>query len=231
VRRRRTRYTWFPVLGTDFEDPDRTLAGFPFNIGAPTTEGLGPVFLTPLIADNQQEIATTNNDNLVDFVGSDYFLKRIVGKIYAFASGNAGSPPTVNFGAGIFIARKDSTNNDTPLGSSAGTEADVNFGVLDAANMREPWIWRRTWQLRVGGATADFAGGGLQSTYQAGSVLDGPHVDARTARRVRNDERLWLSLQAATVLIDGATDPANIDGWVDLRFLGALRKSKNRSAF
>lgn len=232
MRRRRTKYTWFPVLGTAFGEGDGVFAGFPFNLGSPIVEGLGPALVFPLIPDVQPEVADNATENLVDFVGSDYVIKRIVGKLYAFANAaGGGSPPTLQFGAGIFVARSDTLNRDVPAGGKTQADADENFGVLHAANIREPWMWRRTWQLRNRSSSIDFDSGGLLSTYTAGSIQDGPHIDVKVSRRVRNDERLWMCLQAGTVLIDGTNDPAQVDGWVDLRFLGALRKAQNRSAF
>lgn len=232
MRRRRIKYTWFPVLGTAVGEGSEVFAGFPFNTGSPISEGLGPALVFPLIPDVQPETADTSQENLVDFLGSDYVIKRIVGKLFAFAGASSGqSPPCILFGAGIFVARSDSDNRDVPAGGKTQADADSNFGVLSASNIREPWMWRRTWQLRNRNSTLDFDGGGLLSTYTAGSIADGPHVDCKVSRRVRNDERLWMCLQAGTVLFDGVSDPGQVDGFVDLRFLGALRKAKNRSAF
>lgn len=235
MRRRRTKYTWFPVLGTAVDGGvtgNETLPGFPFTVGSPITEGAGDPLITPLIPDREPDVPTTSDENLVDFLGSDYIVKRIVGKIYGFASAAAGtSPPIILFAAGIFVARANESNPNEAIGASTAAERVLNYGPLDVSNIREPWMWRRTWVLKNSNSNGAFTGAGLDSTYHAGSVMDGPHIDVKVSRRVRNDERLWMALQAATILIDGASTPASVDGFVDYRVLGALRKAKNRSAF
>lgn len=203
------------------------------------------------------DLATT--DPLITIVGNEYFLKRIVGKLHAEVRGlcgpnNAGGTarcPAVLFGAGFFVARAaDSAvggGPNLPIGAASLAEQIEHYSPLSEDTIREPWIWRRVWTLSnfaVAKTTGTAGVGGIAqlggenfptSTSNYGSVADGPHIDAKTARRIRQDERLWFVVAAAnwpesTLNNDG--DLSNdLRGYLDFRLLGAMRRARQRSAF
>ena len=229
TRRRRARYTWFPNIGFQGENPVDDFNGFPFTLTVPTaTETLGSVSIFDLIPDFTQEEPTTTDNNLSDFIGNEYILKRIVGKLFASAAeSNAAGATDIILGAGFFVARADEIAPQTPIGSSGGTDAILNYGPLNNHTIRHPWIWRRVWKLQNPASPIQT---GLITTMAGGSVMDGPHIDAKSARRVRQDERLFFAIQAGNAGA-GASQELTLGGYLDYRVLGALRKAKNRSAF
>lgn len=230
-RRRRSPVTWLPNWG------GQTAANEDVNfIGgnlAVDFRGVQSTFTFPLLKDAQDETGTT----LADYTQGGYLLKRIVGKLFCNmrqftpAEGTK-TPPWCIFSAGIEVLRTDQTN--LPAGLAAPV---LNYGTLDRDNERDPWIWRRDWILANGqvdlagyGAAAEAFAWGNTNNQEYGSVMDGPHVDAKVGRRIGPDERLYISL---TTLFNQATllEPAQ-DGEVAFRFiyrvLGVPIRSTNR---
>lgn len=173
-------------------------------------------------------------------------------------------PKVAYCGAGFFVARQADNNvgggPNLPVGAASAGEAVENFSPLAEDTVREPWIWHRTWLLGTGrsiananaqsaftpiGATgAVQATGGntvalaLPTTNVGLGTWDGPHIDARSGRRVDGDERLWFVFAARTPEPFFALEQPNtvvtewIKGILQVRVLGFLRKtSTNRSAF
>lgn len=227
--RRRAKYTWFPNIGFQGADEEDDFAGFPFSVGVPAVANtLGDANIFELIPDFTADEPTATTDNLSDFIGNEYVLKRVVGKLFAsYNTQNAAGFALL--GVGLFIARSDATAPQLPVGAGTATERKLNYGVLNNQNIREPWLFRRVWQLTNAGIASQTLLGPA-STSGHGSVMDGPHIDAKSARRVRKDERLFVCVQAGN---PGAAVGAagSIDGFMDYRVLGALRKAKSRSAF
>jgi len=68
-------------------------------------------------------------------------------------------------------------------------------------------------------------------------MAEGGHIDAKTMRRIRREERLWycMSVTGADIgaedVSDAKTSQPHVAGTMDLRLLGALRKSRNASTF
>lgn len=260
-RRRRARYTWLPTLGTAGpEGSDDNSSGREFTLLVPE-DGSSDVIITPLTFDEPKEGDDLNlaSNPLGTILGNEYFIKRIVGKLFAShrqqtnAGGDPSLPGAALFGAGFFIARANDTSQgpDQPIGSASIVERQENYSPLSEDTIREPWIWRRTWVLQnyfqrgasaLGRATFDpalaanateFQGVYVPtSTMEYGSVLDGPHIDAKTARRVKQDERLFFVV-ASRALPTASVFNTNglIDGYLDFRILGALRKARQGSAF
>lgn len=197
-------------------------------------------------------------------LGQEYLIKRIVGKLFLSRTSGAGTIdelnvaeiPSLLVGAGFFVARAgDSDTADTadqPIGTSSLAQVNNNYSPLNEGTIRAPWMWRRTWilgnraiinQMQV---IASLNGGGnnLQPGENGaqfpdtnalyGSVLDGPHFDIKSARRVRQDERLWFVVSVQNLPIGNATGSGNtsiVHGLLDFRILGALRKAHNKSSF
>lgn len=188
--------------------------------------------LFPVVKDEPQNL-TTATETLSDLEGSAYRLRRIVGKFYCGLEQTvANSLPTaannIMLCAGFIILRVD--NGGQPLNSSSPT-----YDVMAIDQQRDPWIWRRSWILTnnpnlvtAAGVLNDF-NFGVPSNTNMGSVLDGPHVDAKTARVVSDEERLFLVV--STLCLDGNQGQINnrIAVFWDLRVLASMRKqSGNR---
>lgn len=137
------------------------------------------------------------------------------------------SAVTCVMGLAFMIARVDESGG-APL------RPTDQYSPLRLDNIQDPFIWRRTWVL-----TNDFAllnlGIAAQSVWNFprsnadyGSVMDGPHIDARTARAVKDEERLIAIISATN--IGGSVDTSGEVRWtLDWRLLAsALRSAGNR---
>lgn len=261
--RKRARYTWLPTVGTASPNPenDDNSSGRSFSLDIPP-DGSSNVLIGTLTFDEPQE-----GDKLLQatsplgtILGNEYFLKRIVGKIFIMHQGGINGegndpslPSAALVGVGFFVARANDQQQgaDSPIGSATQSERQENYSPLSEDAIREPWIWRRTWilgnpliranreGLAFSGVTAQEATIGSQgaffppTTAGYGSVADGPHIDAKTARRIKQDERLFFVI--ATRIWDQGTIPVDntglLRGYLDFRLLGALRKARQGSAF
>lgn len=254
--KRRTRFTWLPTLGTAGPEPGNdNSSGRSFTV-AVLPDQSSAVVISPITFDEPREgDDTAISDPLGTILGNEYFLKRIVGKLFAALQGtrNSGDDPSVHpaalFGAGFFIARANDSQqgSDQPIGSATASERQENYSPLSEDVIREPWIWRRTWilgnppfvlrenQLAAANLTAQYLpfANAPSSTMEYGSVADGPHIDAKTARRIKQDERLFFVVAARSVPghSDVVNNPVSIHGYLDFRLLGALRKARQGSAF
>jgi len=252
-KRHKPRVTWFPVLGQGSGEavfPGDSSWGREVAVDIPVDGGPN-LFVTPVIWDAPQEpddVASGDTTPLVDFVGNEYLLKRIVGHCfvsYALGLESNGS----NFGAvvtaGFFVARaQDSKISppgvDAPLGYS-GVQADdnLNFSPDNVSTVREPWIWRRKWIIsnenNVGQSNRSI--GFPAGNFAYGSMADGPRIDSKISRRIGNDDRLWFAIVARTwptfntYTFNDSGGADFIEVTLDARVLGTLRKARNRSTF
>lgn len=238
ARKRRTKYTWLPISGSAAQvegDPQRANKR---GVGIVSIDGAEDLEIIPLLLDTPAETAN-QDETLADIIGSEYFIKRIVGKLFCSYSQVPGSqgdiPVSVLVTAGFFIARADTAlGQGVPVGTD---DALNNYSPAAAINIREPWVWRRTWMLgneALEALTVNSPTWPGRNTSYSG-VMDGPHIDARTARRVRKEERLFFALSCGRAFSDaqeGTPDgPANVNWLLDYRVLGALRKSVARGSF
>jgi len=255
-RKRKTRYTWLPTLdGTLFGSPQdeaRSWQHFVLDVPVDGTFVLG---LIPVVADLPQgTLSTVETEGMGEIIGNEYILKRIVGSVFCHLnlSNTSGSTAItitdlrkfyVAVTAGWFVARADQASLDTPIGS-AETNAEQMYSPQVADLTRQPWIWRRTWILGLGNpsfgegnlATSENIAGSEsypRNNIAYGSVRDGPHVDAKTGRRIRREERLFFAASACQVdntALNSSLAPGVVMT-VDTRYLGALRRAKSRSNF
>lgn len=248
-RSRRNNGTWLPIQGTVLAE-DVSLWGFGANIPVQPNGDIQSI-VTPITTDEPLEgDDILNNTTMSTVVGNEYFLDRIVGKLFIEhfsqlddAAAPVGGPVLV--AAGFFIARADEGSPNLPIGNEGQFQLNNNYSPLEMDNSREPWIWRRTWLLGTGGAYAD---GVVQSrgarafpasNVHYGSVLDGPHLDAKTKRRVGQDDRLWFICSVAyPATWFGGPVPLSPEGtqgavelWLDFRLHGALRRSRPSGKF
>jgi len=261
-RRRRVGGTWFPNVGTqgpegndDDDDLGRWFLHTHTNatVQDSITSILDLTFDQPL--EDEAVSSGTDRSTLADIVGSEYILRRIVGKLFCFVDANDGTLAS-QFGAlvtcGFFVARAEDSTTEAagislPIGTETAAETRENYSPAAVSTVREPWIWRRRWLLGNAGraqqtGVASKSGLSFFPTTNAGyaSVMDGPHIDAKTVRRVSQDDRLWFAA-SSRILNPNFADPFNppalggqserVNFHLDYRLFGRLVKASARGAF
>jgi len=251
-RRRRPAGTWFPVPGIEAND-NVLSAGQNISLTVPGN-GTPVTSVIPLTFDEPTEGADVGlGTPLVSILGDEYFLRRIVGKVHAYirsAASVAGDfdnfQGAILLTCGFFVARAGDFQDDNAV--PIGGHLTRDYSPDQPNTIREPWIWRRSWvlsdpNLKVIASTlsADAlsvaAAGALAfptSTDGYGSVLDGPHIDAKTKRRVTSDDRLWFASDAKAFPVgtSGSTTLTSaLRIHLDYRIFGSLRKARNRGVF
>lgn len=227
TRRRREKVIWLPTNGREAS---------PVDANSPPVNGIlvsCSSFTNGLVLDTH--IGVPFEDAQLDVTGADipattaiqmaseYLLRRIVGKLFVIYSPDTGSSPGVMASAGFFVARQDSFINSLPVGAENLLDLNWNYSPDGVSSQREPWIWRRSWLL--GTSTS-----GLPTNNTAyGSVMDGPHIDAKTKRRVATDERIFLACSAYSLTDNTAA--GLVDFFFDGRALVSSRKPHNRGTF
>lgn len=175
-----------------------------FQLDIPGPPSIGVTGIIPLTVDFPAALGT--QDTLSDYEGSAYRLRRIVGKCFVTAEQDAepptGSPSGCIVTAGFIVLRVDP--NGSPL---AGLAAFASYSPQLLDSERDPWIWRRSWILSNGSLQLTGGATGFNATFpftntEYGSVADGPHIDAKTARAVKDEERLFFV--ASGIALDGA---------------------------
>lgn len=193
----------------------------------------------PLTFDETEDSETAQADpakrTLRDIVqGNEWRLRRIVGKSFIVAAPNTALGATtsalVDVALGFMVCK--TYDDGAPL-------TDFNeVNPLAQDSMEDPWIWRRRWLLNPygnvvpitpadgGRAFQPFIWGFPNSTAGYGSVADGPHIDAKTARVIHRQERLFGVLAARRSFL--AMTPTTVGDYtvrmlLDYRLLGGLR--------
>lgn len=195
--------------------------------------------------------------SLADLMSSAWRVRRIVGKIHASFNplftpdGDPGAinagPPACIFAAGLMVRQVDAN----------GVVTNQSVDLLEQDDYDDPWIWRRTWVLGQDAGYTQFGAnlatasntnfertpiGNNLSTRQFGfslfpktnahygSVVDGPHVDAKTNRIIGPEDRLMLHLAAKSLPIEPGlnTRAGSVTGVYDFRLLGHLMSATNR---
>lgn len=243
-RKRKTRYTWLPVTGSNRGGGEGT---YEYN-----ARGI-PSLQTPVVSGTpgpQQNVFavipdTTSNpggdSSLADVVqGQDWILKRIVGKIHLQCTAQSTGTlrgtiwSQVLVSVGFFIARaQDQAQTTVDLDQ-------IEVEPMSRLNTMNPWIWRRTWILSNPAYTRSAASLLPQwpnTTAGYGSMAEGSHIDSKVSRRILREHRLWCVTSTVggdpefdTVTGTLASQPT-VDGFIDLRVLGAMRRGRNVSSF
>lgn len=249
MRRKRKQYSWFPVLGEEPVDgllPDGDFLSIQCDELGVTPGDPAPLVVIGLTWDYPTEVEEGFDTlpSLADFQGSEYQLERIVGKFFARLNTNA-NQTTFQIGdtalvAAGFIVLKVDEKTGAPLRST-----DLNeYSPLISENISDPWIWRRVWVLSTqqviqgtdNGSTVATPFGFPMSTAGYGDLESGPHIDARSVRRVRKEERVFLVVQAMQLgdklcpqvpLAEGGHS-SQIEFLLDYRMLGRLVKASAR---
>lgn len=224
MRRKSPRVVWLPQDNLNSIPANGTSAYQRFTIdifGPPGSFAVGEI---PLVIDQPQD-PLINTTTLSDIGNSGYRLRRIVGKIWCNVVQQAlDSPGRIIVTAGLIVRRVDEGGSSLAFLTGNATTASPS----EIVNTEDPWIWRRSWLLANSLSTNLQAGVlGIPTQNwggQAGSALDGPHVDQKTARVIGPEERLFLD--ASVLVIDGGgIDQITtvVQFHTDLRVLGSLR--------
>lgn len=262
-RRRRNRGTWFPNLGTGVLDQrnysGREFVGvcpadgtFQTTVSPLTLDK--PTDLDFVSADERLASIIGSDYVLQRLVGTVFVSRQ--GIQQEEQAQTLDVAPAVQVYCGFFVARANDASSgggpDTPIGSATPDEINDNYSPMELDTVREPWIWRRSWILGSVFANGTintqkpFAGSlvgqpptpQLVGTYPCsnvfyGSVADGPKLDSKVKRRVRQDDRLWfvVSIRNAFGLVGVEGFEASVFVDLDYRIFGSLRKASQTSAF
>lgn len=253
-RRRTSRGTWFPTLGTKFVVDDTSYNDASFSdvsesVSTSRADGVfgNPQIVIPVTHDFTQiqgiSAGTTTEVSLRDVVeGQTWRLDRIVGHITVatFGIGNTLQPDTdeywanLQIGAGFFLGR--AIENDQAFPDLSSSEMDP----LAAQNIQNPWIWRRTWILcnPYSRNPADFDPGGIpQSNQGIQGPTTGPSIDSKVKRKIPREYRLWFVIGALGWNGNQiSVNPANLDqpGFkfnLDIRIFGKMQRGRNVGQF
>lgn len=256
TRRRRQKFTWLPNSGSSAViTEDQPFSQLVANLTIPPDGGLVTAISIVTHDTPQEGDSLGANVALSTILGNEYIVKRIVGRCFLSAQAPADDPPTTVFpktlliGVGFFVARANDEQsgggNQQPIGSASAAEARDNYNPLSLDTTREPWMWQRTYILSTGRADnsdpslpVPFSDFFSLTTNTWMSGLMSPHFDIKSARRVRQDERLFFAIGARTLDNEWPTNhvpnqvlTSGVALVLDYRILGALRKAYNRSNF
>lgn len=255
--RKRRSLTWLPNWGTtnSVYSQLRTYSRMVLEQDGGDT-GYPLIGVLPLIRDlppERKDTAVRDEQSLADVIGSEYYLRRIVGKIWIAnrsytATAASSQGPTFLVKMGLFVARADEQSPDLPL-NWANTSSTPLYDPWSYAANREPWIFQRSWVLgwqgNVGPRNDVITGSEWTSAFlhdpfswpasTAGylGLHTGPHIDIKTKRRIRQDDRLYWTLAAEPIFGQSIFEDwtGRIDACFDYRALGALRRARQTGTF
>lgn len=206
-----------PSIGKVFIEPSGTVS-----------EGSQYGTTVPLVGDGTNSqgfiigVQGANPNSLSDLFNSGYRLRRIVGNIFCGRVQRSGFEYQVNnwmLTAAFQVMRVD----------QSGLPVDTPAANPDTyVNQENPWIWRRSWILTNFGV--DPLGPripmGSSNNFGGGSVKEGTFVDAKTARIIGPDERLFMNFVVTSMdqtTWEGVDDTIEIL-W-NLRVVASLRSN------
>lgn len=183
----------------------------------------------PLIGDNNEAVVPgIAGATMADFAFG-YSLQRAVGSIFCSVEQQLfiqGENVPYNFmcTAGLMVRRVNDAGDPN------------TFSPPDIfESMSDPWIWRRSWAL-TNQPQAQSSGGYFpypSNNAAYGSIREGSHIDAKTRRTIKQEERLFLTLM--TTCVGPLTDPPALQegygiNWMwNIRFFGRVfQTSGNR---
>jgi len=145
-RRRKPAVAWLPHVQHNAQAPQVGWWISSFTVAA-AQNTIGTSIFT-MLPDYPAEAIRQAGDlpSLADFEGSAYRLRRIVGKLFigldqTITQAPDSRPKNALIGAGFIILKVDE-NTGAPINPTANS-----YSPLDNNNLRDPWIWRRTWML------------------------------------------------------------------------------------
>lgn len=228
---RKRRQLWLPTYGTGGTTIEGVTSGAAvggdldlFNDGSEA--GAIDWLTTPLTFDTQIDPENAQQDTALGAfaprlreltAGSEWNLRRVVGKIFCGVSATFGtraiSPPAIEVGAGLIVVNCDEDGIPT-------TDFD-QVNPLAQQSVEDPWIWERHWMLGTYAPSAYSAsnltpidlGSQLPMSNVGKPAFEGPHVDQKTARHIKRDQRLFLVVATRpSTLVAGDTFEANGTG-------------------
>lgn len=220
TRRRAPKVVWLPTTNQFESAAGLNAQELVHTFSGAAVKGDEIASASPLTFD-QPELGLANS-SLADLESSGYRLRRIVGKIYCVCDQKA-----VNMSGQYLVTAGFMVKRAAPNGAAVATGSPAI-----QSDIRDPWIWRRTWIIGNGATTnpvTKFADSANFSNFEGGpGTYDGPHVDQKTARIVSEEERLFLVL--STVALEAATSGTEeVTYLYDLRILASMRtNSGNR---
>lgn len=238
-RRRKFRGMWLPpdpydsvVAGVNpITNPSQNIIKYSI-LQAPNIAGSGANVSIALIGDwnegtipGQAPSGTGVPQGTIADLAIGYSLRRVVGKLFvSVEQDNVTQDATSTWcvTAGLIVRRVD----------AAGEPVEVDQFADSYESARDPWLWRRNWILQNSGATP--AGTWKSHIYPGAtwnyhSLGDASHIDAKTRRTVKAEERLYMSVSA--IALDGNDDQTTtgINILWDFRFFGrTFTSSGNR---
>lgn len=234
-RRRRRLSQWFPVLGTETHVPQGTVEDnvayqdldFDVSNNVPNT------LVVALTWDNkpEQQLGVAGNTtfpSIADWEQSGWQLDSIVGcvPLLAFKSGTQAA------GTLFVTAAFEVLRIDPGTGNPLSATPELDYDPQLANNIRDPWIWRRSWILDPGtdtGGTTNFSGWPRTNTLYTGSGAN--HVfQTKSRRRIGPEERLFFICTARhfPVTSDLTGRETHLTGMLDYRIIGRAVKTTNR---
>jgi len=227
-RTRRPKVVWLPPNDSNPLIPSNTSVFQEFVVGVASTvvntAGDVSVGEIPLTIDGTFDL-TDPDVSLSDVYNSGYRLRRIVGKIFlAVTQDQEDAPPVVGVTAGIIVRREDPSTG----GSMAQAFGTRDISPDEIENAPDPWVWKRSWILGQNSATqANTTFPPLNTTnFAVGAgpaMVDGPHIDQKTARIISQEERLFLDVSVRTIQGAAVGLLTNVRVITDLRYLVSLR--------
>lgn len=222
--RRKPRVVWLPTDPSFAVDGNMqggsNIGTFFIDVAGPSAIGLSIIGDIPLVIDNQLT-PVPGTTSLADIESSGYRLRRIVGKVFVAVQQVVQDDAGAVVATVGFIVRRVNPDGNPSL---AAARRNPTF----QENIPDPWIWRRSWLLANGSssnAETTFVDSANFSNMEGGpSALDGPHVDAKTARIIGPEERLFMTASITTM---NASDAATMrTRWAyDFRVLASMRTS------
>lgn len=235
-RRRKPRVVWLPP------DPTNRIGGIPtgavaetdsgwfrFSIGVAGAAGTHTTAVQPLFSDIPSidfQAGGAPVSSLADIYDSGYRLRRIVGKLFVAmripAAEPVGNAAELAVTAGIIVLRTGPSGE--PLGTTA--LADTLYAPSIIKSWSDPWIWRRSWIVGnpVEAASGPNAGPFWPETNAAyGSVMDGPHIDQKTARIIGPEERVFMVIDCMTPVGLPQQGAGEVFIYGDIRGLASMR--------
>lgn len=164
AKRGRRRYTWFPVVGSGASPGGTPNDNFNQRVFAQEVapNGDSAVDISPVVPDVPMKGDDINVDapgQLVQAIGQEYVIERLVGKIIVDVQAPADDgivtvfPKSILVGCGFFVARAADADSgggpNLPVGAASLAERQENFSPLSEDSIREPWMWRRIWVLNT----------------------------------------------------------------------------------
>lgn len=250
-RKRRTRSTWFPVLGQEIAgggsglNPDGFDSHFTGGIHHAAGAGNYEADVIPLTWDYPADTEVTAFDqapSLADWQGSAWQLDGIKGavrvNIVPKSNGQGGLENQIIRAAAYAEVLRVNPSDGSPLDDLA------DYSTFLAENRRDPYIWQRSWLLESPTATLVAASqvvAFFPPKYPVSNVYyegrdTGSCIDTKSRRYIGTDERLFMCVEAVLINKDGdfGIDAGEtVAGWdlqydIDVRVIGRLRKATNR---